>query len=513
MRNQGLGSWPARSARTHPHRRALVSGEAELTYAELLERTTRLAHALRALGVARGDRVAYLGPNLPSLVETLFATHLLGAVFVPLNTRLTAAEVGYQLDDCGASVLVYAASHTPVVEDLAVRAEPIPVAVGDTAGKALDYEELLRAAAADPIDEPVAHDDPALILYTSGTTGRPKGATLTHGNVIWNCVNLLVELDLARDEVTLISAPLFHVAALNMTLMPTLLKGGCAVLMAEWDAETCLDLVERHQVTWMFGVPTMFADLTRSARWETADLSSVRSLLTGGAPAPTQLIHTCQQRGLRFLQGYGLTETAPGALIVSAEMSTAKVGSAGVACFFTDVRVVRPDLSLAAAGEPGEIVIQGPNVMAGYWGRPDATAKAIRDGWFHSGDVGEADEDGYISIVDRLKDMYISGGENVYPAEVESALLRHPAVAECAVVGVPDERWGEVGRAFVRLRPGSGVEERELLAFLNGQVARYKIPKSIRFMDSLPRTGSGKIQREMLRERAFPPRQDSGLSV
>ncbi|MEO3798591.1 long-chain fatty acid--CoA ligase [Nonomuraea sp. B1E8] len=499
MLNQGLGSWPLRRARSSPHRRALVAGADVQTYAGLVERTTRFAHALRSMGVARGDRVAYLGPNAASLVETMFAAHLLGAVFVPLNTRLTAAELSFQLDDCGASVLVHATGHTGVVERLQVAASPVLVPVGGDAASASGFEQRLRASPADPIDEPVGHDDPAMILYTSGTTGRPKGAVLTHGNVIWNCMNVLVELDLTGDEVTLISAPLFHVAALNMTLLPTLLKGGCAVLMTGWDVDECFDLVERHGVTWMFGVPTMFADLTRSPRWSSADLSSIRSMLAGGAPVPTSLITAYQQRGLRFLQGYGLTEAAPGALIVRAEMSTAKVGSAGVPHFFSDVRVARSDAAGSGATE-GELLIQGPTVMAGYWGRPDATAAAITEnGWIRTGDVARVDEDGYYFVVGRLKEMYISGGENVYPAEVETALLRHPAVEECAVIGVPDDRWGEVGRAFVRVRPGPRVTEHELLAFLDGRLARYKIPKTVRFMDELPRTGSGKIHRDRLR--------------
>ncbi|MDF5755116.1 long-chain fatty acid--CoA ligase [Spongiactinospora sp. TRM90649] len=494
MLNQGLGSWPLRRARATPHRPAVVTATGELTFAGLAERTTRLAHALRSMGVRRGDRVAYLGSNAAPLVETMFAAHLLGAVFVPLNTRLTAAELSFQLDDCAASVLLHDAGFADVVSRLRVTA----VTVGEGSG-GLGYEERLRASPADTIDEPVGHADPAMILYTSGTTGRPKGAVLTHGNVIWNSLNVIIEIDITSTEVTLVSAPLFHVAALNMTLLPTLLKGGRVVLMNGWEVDTCFDLVERHRVTWMFGVPTMFADLTRSPRWNSADLSSIRSLLTGGASVPPALIAAYQERGLRFVQGYGLTEASPGALIVPADMSTVKIGAAGVPHFFSDVRLAGLDPA-GTGGTEGELLINGPTVMAGYWGRPDATAAAItEDGWIRTGDVGRVDEDGYYSIVGRLKEMYISGGENVYPAEVEAALLLHPEVEECAVIGVPDERWGEVGRAFVRLRPGRTIPEQELLAFLDGGLARYKIPKSVRFVDELPRTGSGKLDRGLLR--------------
>ena len=498
MRNQGLGSWPARRARSGPHRTALLSEHGSVSYADLYLRVTRLAHALRESGLGRGDRIAYLGPNRPAFVESLFAAHTLGAVFVPLNTRLAVAELDHQLRDCGASVLIYSAENAGVVANLT--APPLLVAVdggvdGGVDG-ALDYESGVRAAPDDPIDERVDHDDAALILYTSGTTGSAKGVVLTHGNVIWNCLNTLVELDLTGDEVTLVSAPLFHVAALNMTLLPTLLKGGAAVLMPGWDVDACFDLIERHRVTWMFGVPTMFADLARSSRWATADLSSVRSLLAGGAPVPLPLIRTYQERGLEFLQGFGLTEAAPGALILSAEMSTAKAGSAGVPHFFSDVRLEHS----ATADAVGEILIQGPTVMPGYWERPEATAAVLsEDGWLRTGDVGRVDEDGYFSIVDRIKDMYISGGENVYPAEVEAQLLEHPDVAECAVIGVPDGRWGEVGRAFVRTRPGAVPDRDGLIDFLTGRLARYKIPKTVQFVEDLPRTASGKIHKQALR--------------
>lgn len=507
MRNQGLGSWPYRRARSSPHRRAIVCGDAVLTYAELRDRVARLANGLRGLGVRRGDRVAYLGPNLPSFVESMFATHAVGAIFVPLNTRLSAPEVAHQLRDCDARILIYAPQNAAVVAGLAdALEERTAVAVEGAGPGELGYETVVEHGSPSWVDEAVERDDPALILYTSGTTGLPKGATLTHANVTWNCVNVLVDADLAHDEVTLVSAPLFHVAALDMTLLPTLLKGGCCVLMPAWDADGCFDLIERYRVTYMFGVTAMFAALARSPRWDGADLSSIRLLMSGGAPIPTSLIRRYQSRGLTFVQGFGLTETAPGALFLGAEMSLAKAGSAGVPHFFADVRVVRPDLSDAAAGEPGEILIAGPSVMPGYWNRPDATAAAFaEDGWFRSGDIGVLDEDGYVTIVDRLKDMFISGGENVYPAEVESVLFQHPAVAECAVIGVPDERWGEVGLAFVVLRPGATAEEQELLSFLDGRLARYKIPRSVRFVADFPRTGSGKVQKARLRRAADLP--------
>ncbi|NJP96740.1 long-chain fatty acid--CoA ligase [Nonomuraea sp. FMUSA5-5] len=500
MRNAGLGGWPARRALMTPDRTAFVFGGRALTYADVHERVTRLAARLRRAGVAAGDRVAYLGPNHVAFAETLFAAHVLGAVFVPLNFRLAAPEIAYMLADSGATTLVYAPECAPAVRALQ-EAPATVVALADPGPGEHAYEDWLSPdEPGEPFDVPVTLDDPALILYTSGTTGRPKGAVLTHGNLVWNCYNMLVGVDLRSDEVTLVSAPLFHVAALNQTLLPTFLKGGRSVIMPSWDVDRCYDLIAEHRVTWMFGVTTMFAALARSPRWARADLSSVRTLMAGGAPVPPALIRTYQERGLVFCQGYGLTETSPGATFLEPSQSARKAGSAGVPVFFADVRVVRPDLTDTAPGEPGEVLIKGPNVTPGYWNNPSATRSAFAGGgWFRSGDIATRDADGHLYIVDRAKDMFISGGENVYPAEVESVLAEHPGVAEAAVVGVPDSTWGEVGHAFVIPRDGADVTGESLRGFLLERLAKYKIPRYFDLVAELPRTASGKVRKPDLR--------------
>ncbi|NLU74478.1 long-chain fatty acid--CoA ligase [Streptomyces sp. HNM0575] len=492
MQNEGIGSWPLRRAQLSPGATAFVYEGAELTYSQVHERSTRLASRLREAGVGHGDRVAYLGPNHPAFAETMFATHMLGGVFVPLNFRLTASELDYVLGHSGASVLVYGAECAAVAGELTTR----PPAIVPPE----EYEPLLTAGDPTPLDTPVARDAPAFILYTSGTTGRPKGAVLTHANIVWNTLNLMVGLDIASDEVTLISAPLFHVAALNQTLLPTFLKGGRSVIMPSWDVDACYDLIAEHRVTWMFGVTTMFAAFARSPRWAGADLSSLRNLMSGGAPIPEALIRTYQERGLVFCQGYGLTETAPGATFLEAAESVERAGSAGLPVFFADVRLAGADGADAAPGERGEVLVKGPNVTPGYWNDPQATEAAFtEDGWFRSGDVATRDEDGYFTIVDRVKDMYISGGENVYPAEIEAVLFEHPAIAGCAVVGVPHEEWGQVGRAFYTPRPGERVSPGDLRSFLAGRLAKYKVPLHYDELDALPRTGSGKVQKQKLR--------------
>ncbi len=498
MKDQGLGSWPRRRARMTPAKAALVQDGARMSYAELDEAVTRLAHGLRARGVARGDRVAFLGLNSIEMVATILATARLGAVSVPVNTRLAVPELAHVLEHSGARLLL--------VEDVLAEATSAPQvhALGiDTlvftraAGAGLDQ---LASEETSEIDETIGLDDLFMIQYTSGTSGRPKGVMLTHGNVVWNVANLLVDIDLGSEEVALVTAPLFHTAALNQVLFPTILKGGTVLLEPRFDPTRAVDLIESERVTLLFGVTSMYLALAAVPRFAEADLSSLRLALSGGAPIPDSLLHTWLDRGLMIIQGYGLTEASPGTTMLRAADGVRKLGSAGTACFFTDVRVVAPDGDDAAIGDPGEVLVSGPNVSPGYWRDEDATANAFDAEWLHTGDIAIRDDEGYLRIVDRLKDMYISGGENVYPAEVEQALHEHPDVAECAVLGVPDETWGEVGRAFVVARTGAELDEATVLAHLDGLLARYKLPKQVVFLPDLPHNASGKLVKSRLRE-------------
>jgi fatty-acyl-CoA synthase len=339
-----------------------------------------------------------------------------------------------------------------------------------------------------------------MIMYTSGTTGSPKGAMLTHGNLTWNCYNLLIDLDLTTNEVALFSAPMFHTAALNHTALPVFLKGGTNVLVSKFSPENSFDLIAEHGITLIFGVPAMFRQIAVSPRWPDANLSSLRILHCGGSPVPEALIRRYQDRGLTFVQGYGMTEASPGTLMLRPQESVRKIGSAGTPHFFTDARVVRPDLTATDPGETGEIVVAGPNVMMGYWQRPADTEAALAGGWLHTGDAATVDEEGFVYIVDRIKDMIISGGENIYPAEIEKVLHEHPAVQDCAVVGVPDETWGEVGRAVIVLRDGVTADPQDILHFLDGKLAKYKIPKSVVTVDALAHNASGKMRRNEIKQ-------------
>ncbi|MFC5929443.1 long-chain-fatty-acid--CoA ligase [Cryobacterium melibiosiphilum] len=513
MHNQGLGSWIHRRRVKSATHTALISGDNRLSYDELAERVDRLANALDARGIRSGDRVAYLGENHPAFLETLFACGVLGAIFVPLNTRLAAPEIAFALTDSGSRILVHAASlaalaergseGTQVAERIMVADAAAPAAGTGSAGQASRIEmldDVIAGASATHRDENVTLDDPALILYTSGTTGQPKGALLTHGNMTWNSFNVLVDYDFVSSDVALMIAPMFHVASLGMGVLPTLLKGGSVVLEPKFEPGRTLHLIEQHRATVISGVPTTYQLLCEHPDWATTDISSLQKLTCGGSAVPVRVLEAYEKRGLSFSGGYGLTETAPGATSLAPHKSREKAGSAGLPHFFTDVRVVDELGDEVARGEVGEIQISGPNVIREYWNRAEATADSYAGNvWFRSGDMGYFDEHGYLFISDRLKDMIISGGENIYPAEIELAISELHSVSSVAVIGVPDEKWGEVPCAIVTVRDGFTLDAADIQTHLRDRLARYKIPKRVVVVAEMPRTASGKIRKADLR--------------
>ena len=504
MKNAGLGSWPERRLRISPNRPAIWFEGTTTTHGEFAHRVRRAAAALEGLGVRRGDRVAWLGANHPAALELLYACGQLGAIWVPVNARLTAPEAKYVLEHSGASLVLHGREHGTTADTLRAElagvrhwvAAETPLAGG---ADSLDWQQLLGDVEPVPHDEPVTHDDPCLIMYTSGTTGRPKGAVLTHGNMTWSCINQVLGLDFTPEERTLGLAPLFHIGGLNGTVNPTLLRGGCVVLVRGFDPPATLAVISEQQVSSFFAVPTMLDALSRQPDFDTIDLSALRTIGAAGAPLPLPLLHTWLDRGITVQQAYGMTESAPAGTMLDSVDAVAKVGSAGKSQFFVDVRVVRPDGTECDPHEVGEVVLSGPNIMAGYWNAPEETAAAIVDGWYHSGDAGSTDEDGYLYIRDRYKDMIISGGENVYPAEVESALLEFDEVQEVAVIGVPDPTWGEVGLAVVVPSPGTAPDPEELRARLRTRLAGFKVPTYVELSDELPKTATGKIRKPDLR--------------
>ncbi len=499
----GLGRIISRQAELCPDHRALTFEGKSWTYAALSDRIDRLAEALRAGGIQRHDRVGYLGFNHPGFIDTMFATARLGATFVPLNFRLTASELAFIINDAGIRTIIVGDSHKALIDE--VRGELVSERyIGSESGGAgwEALEDLIGSHA--PLANPVAvdPDDVALIMYTSGTTGRPKGAMLSHANIFFNNVNALSLVPVGSSTRNLVVAPLFHIGGLNVNTIVTWQVAGEVILHRNFDPRTALRAIEEHGVTNMFAVPAIYLSMSQLPEFEATDLSSVRNLCVGGAPVPEPLIRTYLRKGILLAQGYGLTETAPLATYLRPEFTETKLGSAGMAVPYTDVEIHDLDGNRVQPGERGEVCIRGPNIMLGYWNRPDATAAAIdSEGWFHSGDVGYADEDGFIYVVDRMKDLVISGGENVYPAEVESVIYDHPKVREVAVIGLQDDRWGEAVAAVVALAEGEDMTLEELREFAGRSLARYKLPIHLFRVPELPRNPSGKVLKYVLRER------------
>jgi fatty-acyl-CoA synthase len=486
-----LGRWIRDRARTTPERVAIDVDGRTVSYRELDDHSEALAAGLLASGVRHGDRVATLTGNSPEHVEVLFACAKAGFVLVPLNWRLSPAELAYQLDDCEPALLLVEDEHAGLADAALAEAgvRPMRRRLG---------EQAQRAA---KVDAEVADDDALFLIYTSGTTGKPKGAVLTHANCFWTNLGFDLATGISGEDVALQVLPQFHCGGWNVQPLLTWWKGGIVVLERSFDPARCLALIEAKRVTTIMGVPAIYLFMSQDPAFEEADLSSLRRAVVGGAPMPEALLETWQARGVDIVQGYGLTEAAPNVLCLPAEDAVRKQGFAGKPYPNVDVALRDPESGRLLEGPAeGELVVRGPNVFAGYWRNPEASAAALADGWLLTGDVAQRDEEGYYRIAARLKDMYISGGENVYPAEVESVLHEHPAVADAAVVPVPDERWGEVGIAAVVPADGADADEDQLLEHCAARLARFKVPRGVRFVDELPRSGMGKVLKDELRD-------------
>ena len=506
-----LARFVARHAAHRPDSPALVYDGGDLTYARLEAEVAATAAALAERGVGRGDRVAYLGMNSGTFLVTLFASSRLGAIFVPLNFRLAAPEVADILGLSEPVVIVSEEGHRAVVEAAGATSARHHLLVDDDPAIPVGNEHDDRwvmlsdaKASAGLVPDPVAigFDDVAVLMFTSGTTGRPKGVILTAGNVWWNGLNVDSVVDTRRDDVTLAVAPLFHIGGLNAFTVRTLTRGGTVVLRREFDpVRTVHDLAE-HRVNTFFAVPAMFAALARTEGFFDQDLSALRSAVVAAAPVPPSLIVEYADRGVLLQQAWGLTETAPFASYLPPELTRTKTGSAGLPMPFTEVAIVdvadgRTEL---LRGQSGEVVVRGPNVTPGYWQNEAANRIAFDDeGWFHTGDVGYLDDDGCLFIVDRLKDMIITGGENVYPAEVESALADLTGVLDVAVVGAKHPTWGETVVAVVATAAGSDVTLDDVRAHAERSLARYKLPTELRVVEVVPRNASGKLDKIAIR--------------
>ena len=467
------------------------------TYAGYHERIARLAGSFQSVfAIAPGDRIAVLAPNTTDTFEVQFACGRVGAIFVPLNWRLANPELRAILADCAPAMLIY----DPEFGD---RAEELSHACGIP--KACSFGSPFERITLDgPIlQQSVAAtlDDISTILYTSGTTGRPKGAIITHGMNFWNTVHSMSLAGVARSTVFLGLLPLFHTGGLNVFSYPVFQAGGTVLIMRTFDPGEALRLIgdPRVGVTHMFGVPANYQFMAQHPHFQQTDMSRLVFAGVGGAPTPDAILQTWQDQGAVLQQGYGMTETSPLVLVLDREDAVRKAGSAGKPALNMEMRVVGDDGADTSPGTIGELWVKGPNITKGYWKQPEVTAASFTNGWLHTGDAALIDQDGYYFIVDRWKDMYISGGENVYPAEVENVLYENDSIAEAAVIGVADARWGQVGRAVVVVRSGRTLTEDDVVAHCAANLARYKLPHSVVFTDALPRNATGKVHKPTLR--------------
>lgn len=486
--------WLKRWALYSPERTALQMGEDGriITYRELYRQSRSLARALNdQYGVGAGDRVACLAQNELEYISLFFALQRLGAILVPINFRFTASEVEHIVSDSGAKLLILQSAYLPLTEKLKGSVQ---------VWKFETMAESLHGDSNPDVEMRGQFEDPCMILYTSGTTGFPKGALISNRMVFWNSVNTGLRLNLTQNDVVLSFLPLFHTGGWNVLTTPCLHRGAKVVLLRKFDADLILHLSAREKVTVLFGVPTMMDFMQRSPRFLDSDLSSVRYAIVGGEPMPLDLIRIWEKRGIPIRQGYGLTEFGPNVFSLNEEDSQRKMGSIGFPNFYIEARVVDDRGRELPAGEVGELILRGPVAMSGYWKNPAATADVLRDGWLHTGDLVRRDEEGYFFVVGRKKEMFISGGENVYPAEVEKVLRQVPGVREVAVVGVPHEKWGECGRAFLSAEMGTSLNSDVLRDFCQHHLAKFKIPEQFVVLADLPKTDSGKIAKKMLRE-------------
>lgn len=497
--------WLAKQANRYPEKTALVdlATGRRLSYRQFNEQASRFAEFLRdQWDISKGERVAVLAHNSSDYLVMLYGCAKIGAVMVCLNWRLSAVEQRAIIADAAPRALIFGAEFEATAAQLI--AEPgleHHMRLGAGPGGAAGYEEALASASGETVEMPCwPLDEVWYLLYTSGTTGKPKGVIQTYGMVFFNGVNAMHAAQLSRDDVLLSVLPFFHTGGLNLYANPLIQCGGTVVIMKQFDAEQTVGLLER-EITVMFGVPAIYLFLSQHPRFGQADFSRVRSWACGGAPIPGSLLEVYLAKGITICFGFGMTETGPTVFLTDEATARAKVGTVGKPVTYMLTKVVdvatRRELG---PNERGELLIKGPGVTPGYWNNPEATARAFQDGWLCSGDVAYFDEQGDYYIVDRSKDMYISGGENVYPAEVENVIFQMPQIADVAIIGVPDDRWGEAGKAIIAFKPGQSATPEEIMAFCRERLAGYKVPRDCEFVTQLPRNAAGKVEKPRLRE-------------
>jgi len=496
-----IGKVLSKRALITPNREAMISHGKSFTFSQLNERSSQMANALLGLGVNPGDRVGVLMANNNEFVETYFAAAKIGAVLVPLNIRLAPPELDFILRDCSVSTFIFGRDFDEKVKDMSYpRGVKYRISTGPCSlPDALDYEKLLALAPSVEPSVPVSEDSLQVIMYSSGTTGQPKGAMLTHRNMYMGALDILIALYYQYPDRCLLLTPFFHSGGIT-PLVGHIIRGISTVTMESFDPRGALMLIEKYRIRLMFGVTAIMQMILQEPKLKDHDLRSWEIALLPGSPLPYSLIKEAHGRlGVLCQNLWGLTEIGGPGSAMNIEDVLRKPESAGKPYFNVDIRIVDQEGQDAPTGQMGEIVVRGPNMMLGYWNQPEETLNTIKDGWLHTGDMGRFDEEGYLYVVDRIKDMIISGGENIYPAEIERIIREVPGVKDVAVVGIPHNKWGEVGKAFIEKRPGVALSAEEIIHYCRSKLAGYKVPKIIEFITLLPRTPSGKVLKKTLR--------------
>ena len=508
VENQGLrlnaSDWIKKWSIILPKKVAIIFNDYSVTYATLNQRVNQLCNALLKSGVKKGDRVAVLLYNCLEFFEIFFACCRIEAVFVPLNFRLAGPEIEYIINDCTAETLFFSMEFLEKIGDIKSK---IPVngkrffCVGPRSETwTTDYDTFLASGSVREPDIPFERDaeSPHVIMYTSGTTGFPKGAVFTHRKTFFNILNANIYYHVTPKDKIVVSRPLFHSGGLLVDSLPFLYKGGTVILKRRFDPEELLNTVQKYHATVIETSATMYRFILDQCALEDYDLSSVKLYYTGGEVVPLSLLKAYLDRGIVITQLFGQTETST-VTWLPAEYGREKLGSVGLPVFHGEVKVVDKEGREVPPDQIGEVIVSGPILMSGYWGNPELTSKTIRDGWLYTGDVGRRDEEGFFYILDRRKNMYISGGENVYPAEVEKILYENSKIKEVAIVGVPDDTWGEVGKAFIVPRENVKLTKDDIFKWCTERVAKYKVPKHVEFVDKLPKNAAGKVMKHLLK--------------
>ncbi|MFW9962809.1 MAG: long-chain fatty acid--CoA ligase [Candidatus Sifarchaeia archaeon] len=499
-----IGDWTGRRALLTPKREGMVDNilGKRYTFGELDKRANQVARVLLESGVRKGDRVCIYSKNRFDFLDVLFACGKIGAILTPFNNRLTTPELEYLIKKTNPSVVFYDPELRPQFDELRTFVEKKSVFVlGDkNFGSDSDIHSLMTKLSSNEVERPaLTLDDPYLIVFTGGTTGLPKGAVLSHGLVFWNSVNTITSWGLRPDDIQPLLFPLFHTGGINVLLIPFIHLGAKSIIMGDFNVEETFRVIVDERCTLVIGVPTMFNMMAQSKDFSKVNFDNVRVFISGGAPCPVAIMERYWNRGKILKMGYGLTEVGPNNFYLPEDDVKRKPSSVGFPVFHCDTKIVDDDNKELPTGEVGELLLRGPHIFSCYWDEPEETKNTIEpDGWVHTGDLGMKDDEGFYFITGRKKDMFISGGENVYPAEIEELLFKHPSVLEAAVVGVEDEKWGEVGKAFIVLKQDKSLDKDEVLKYLDGKLARYKIPKHYEFRGELPKSAAGKILKREL---------------